>query len=48
MLWGDRLGWACGEHHEGELGEAWDTPTSPGGIREEEEEAGWRLGEQER
>lgn len=44
VLWGDGLGWACGEPHEAELGEDWDTP--PGGGLQEE--AGWRLSEHER
>lgn len=33
VLWGDGLGWACGEPHEAELGEDWDPPPPGGDCR---------------
>jgi len=30
VLWGDGLGWACGEPHGGELGEGWGPPPPEG------------------
>jgi len=44
VLWGNGLGWPCGEPHEGELGEDWGPPPRRGF----QEEAGWRLSEHER